>query len=161
MHAAAATRESGREADVQRLLDEGVDADLGDETWNAVARASVALADTPLDFGADDIAHPSVNYLHHKAHPVYLGGPIKGIQAPVHYDFRGRRNTPNELRAYFRKLGWRRHEVGLEFVDVSVAIELDACGHWRWISCVATTRRSRYSSPHANNRCHSHANDAD
>ncbi|WP_448263477.1 alkylhydroperoxidase domain protein [Microbacterium aurum] len=56
VHAAAATRESGRDADVQRLLDEGVDADLGDETWNAVARASVALADTPLDFGADDIA---------------------------------------------------------------------------------------------------------
>lgn len=59
-------------------------------------------------FGADDIAHPSVNYLHHKAHPVYLGGPVKGIQAPVHYDFRGRRNTPNELRTFFRKLGWQR-----------------------------------------------------
>ncbi|MBP7243147.1 MAG: bifunctional sulfate adenylyltransferase/adenylylsulfate kinase [Amaricoccus sp.] len=59
-------------------------------------------------FGADDIAHPAVNYLHHKAGPVYLGGPITGIQAPVHYDFRARRNTPNELRAYFRKLGWRR-----------------------------------------------------
>jgi alkylhydroperoxidase domain protein len=55
VHAAAATRESGREADVQRLLDEGVDADLGDDTWNAVAAASVALADTPLEFGADDI----------------------------------------------------------------------------------------------------------
>src|SRR5690554_2013890 len=59
-------------------------------------------------FGADDIAHPSVNYLHHKAGSVYLGGPITGIQPPVHYDFRARRNTPNELRAYFRKLGWRR-----------------------------------------------------
>ena len=59
-------------------------------------------------FGADDIAHPAVNYLHHKAGPVYLGGPIIGIQQPVHYDFRARRNTPNELRAYFRKLGWRR-----------------------------------------------------
>jgi len=56
VHAAAATRESGREADVQRLLDEGVDADLGDETWNAVVAASVSLADTPLDFGQDDIA---------------------------------------------------------------------------------------------------------
>ena len=43
-----------------------------------------------------------------RAGPVYLGGPITGIQQPVHYDFRGRRNTPNELRAYFRKLGWRR-----------------------------------------------------
>ncbi len=59
-------------------------------------------------FGADDIAHPAVNYLHNKAGAVYLGGPVTGIQAPVHYDFRARRNTPNELRAYFRKLGWRR-----------------------------------------------------
>ena len=59
-------------------------------------------------FGADDIAHPAVNYLRHKAGPVYLGGPIIGIQSPVHYDFRARRNTPNELRAYFRKLGWRK-----------------------------------------------------
>lgn len=56
VHAAAATRESGREADVQRLLDEGVGADLGDATWNAVAAASVALAETPLGFGSDDIA---------------------------------------------------------------------------------------------------------
>jgi len=56
VHAAAATRESGREADVQRLLDEGVDADLGDETWNAVVAASVALADTPLAFDESDIA---------------------------------------------------------------------------------------------------------
>ncbi len=59
-------------------------------------------------YGADDIAHPAVNYLHHTAGPVYLGGPITGIQPPVHYDFKARRDTPNELRAYFRKLGWRR-----------------------------------------------------
>lgn len=59
-------------------------------------------------FGADDLAHPAVNYLRHKAGPVYLGGPITGIQQPVHYDFKSRRNTPNELRAFFRKLGWRR-----------------------------------------------------
>ncbi|MBV1863963.1 MAG: bifunctional sulfate adenylyltransferase/adenylylsulfate kinase [Rhodobacteraceae bacterium] len=59
-------------------------------------------------FGADDDAHPAVNYLHNTAGPVYLGGPITGIQQPVHYDFRGLRNTPNELRAYFRKMGWRK-----------------------------------------------------
>lgn len=57
-------------------------------------------------FGADDLAHPAVNYLHNVAGPVYLGGPIQGLQAPVHYDFKSRRDTPNELRAYFRKLGW-------------------------------------------------------
>ncbi|GGE59187.1 bifunctional sulfate adenylyltransferase/adenylylsulfate kinase [Actibacterium pelagium] len=59
-------------------------------------------------FGADDLAHPAVNYLHNVAGKVYLGGPVTGIQQPVHYDFRGRRDTPNELRALFRKLGWRR-----------------------------------------------------
>jgi sulfate adenylyltransferase len=59
-------------------------------------------------FGADDLAHPAVNYLQNVAGPVYLGGPVTGIQQPVHYDFKARRDTPNELRAYFRKLGWRR-----------------------------------------------------
>ena len=59
-------------------------------------------------FGADDIAHPAVNYLHHSAGAVYLGGPVTGIQQPVHYDFKMRRDTPNEMRAFFRKLGWRR-----------------------------------------------------
>jgi alkylhydroperoxidase domain protein len=55
VHAAAATRESGRRDDVQRLLDEGTGADVGSETWNAVVAASVALADTPLAFGAAEV----------------------------------------------------------------------------------------------------------
>ena len=59
-------------------------------------------------FGADDLAHPAVNYQHNQAGKVYLGGPVTGIQQPVHYDFKGRRDTPNELRAFFRKMGWRK-----------------------------------------------------
>jgi sulfate adenylyltransferase len=59
-------------------------------------------------FGADDLAHPAVNYLHNQAGKVYLGGPVTGIQQPVHYDFKARRDTPNELRAFFRKMGWRK-----------------------------------------------------
>ena len=59
-------------------------------------------------FGADDPAHPAVWYLHNVAGPVYLGGPVTGLQQPIHYDFRARRDTPNELRAYFRKMGWRK-----------------------------------------------------
>ena len=59
-------------------------------------------------FGADDLAHPAVNYLHHTAGTVYLGGPVRGLQAPIHYDFRSRRDTPNELRTYFRKVGWNK-----------------------------------------------------
>ncbi|GAA5152064.1 alkylhydroperoxidase domain protein [Microbacterium pseudoresistens] len=56
VHAAAATRESGRRDDVQRLLDDGVSADLGDERWNAVVAAADALAETPLAFGDAEIA---------------------------------------------------------------------------------------------------------
>ena len=59
-------------------------------------------------FGTDDVGHPAVNYLHNTAGKVYLGGPITGLQPPVHYDFKSRRDTPNELRAYFRKMGWQR-----------------------------------------------------
>ncbi|MEM8842639.1 MAG: bifunctional sulfate adenylyltransferase/adenylylsulfate kinase [Pseudomonadota bacterium] len=59
-------------------------------------------------FGADDVAHPAVNYLHNTAGEIYLGGPITGIQQPVHYDYKSRRDTPNEMRAFFRKMGWRR-----------------------------------------------------
>ncbi len=59
-------------------------------------------------FGADDLAHPAVNYLHNTAGNVYLGGPVKGLQSPVHYDFRSRRDTPNELRARFKKVGWSK-----------------------------------------------------
>jgi len=59
-------------------------------------------------FGSDDTAHPGVHYLKNHAGPIYLGGKITGIQQPVHYDFRGRRHTPNELRSYFQKLGWQR-----------------------------------------------------
>ncbi|SDF10157.1 bifunctional sulfate adenylyltransferase/adenylylsulfate kinase [Limimaricola pyoseonensis] len=59
-------------------------------------------------FGADDQAHPAVNQLHNHTGKVYLGGPVTGIQQPVHYDFKARRDTPNELRAYFRKMGWQR-----------------------------------------------------
>ena len=61
-----------------------------------------------LVFGTHDIAHPSVNYLHNKAGDVYLGGKIIGIQPVVHYDFRAIRDTPNELRSFFHKVGWDR-----------------------------------------------------
>ena len=39
---------------------------------------------------------------------VYLGGRLQGIEPPTHYDFQHLRDTPQELRARFRKLGWRR-----------------------------------------------------
>ena len=59
-------------------------------------------------FGSNDISHPSVNYLHNKAGDIYLGGKITGIHPVVHYDFRAIRDTPNELRSFFHKVGWNR-----------------------------------------------------
>lgn len=54
VHARFASTYSKRRDDVQRLLDQGVGADLG-ERWNAVVKASVALAATPIAFGPDNI----------------------------------------------------------------------------------------------------------
>lgn len=54
VHARFATRHSKRGADVQRLLDQGVGADL-DPRWNAVVRASVELTATPIAFSTDTI----------------------------------------------------------------------------------------------------------
>jgi alkylhydroperoxidase domain protein len=49
VHARHAITFSKRAEDVQRLLDVGVDADLG-ERWNAIVAASVALTATPIAF---------------------------------------------------------------------------------------------------------------
>lgn len=59
-------------------------------------------------FGTEDQAHPGVNYLLNAAHPVYLGGKLRGLEAPAHYDFKAWRDTPAEMRERFRKLGWRK-----------------------------------------------------
>jgi alkylhydroperoxidase domain protein len=50
VHSRFATVHSKRGDDVQRLLDDGVGADLG-ERWNAIVAASVALTETPGSFG--------------------------------------------------------------------------------------------------------------
>ena len=50
VHSRFAATYSKREDDVQRMLDEGVGADLG-ERWNAIVAASVALTSTPIAFG--------------------------------------------------------------------------------------------------------------
>lgn len=54
VHARFASHHSKRADDVQRLLDEGVRAELG-ERWDAIVAASVALAATPSTFDARDI----------------------------------------------------------------------------------------------------------
>jgi alkylhydroperoxidase domain protein len=55
VHARHAATYGKREADVDKLLSQGVSADLG-ERWNAVVAASVALTAIPIDFGPEHIA---------------------------------------------------------------------------------------------------------
>ncbi len=54
VHARHAAVYSKRADDVQKLLDQGVSADLG-ERWNAIVAASAALTSIPIDFGPEDI----------------------------------------------------------------------------------------------------------
>ena len=58
-------------------------------------------------YGTDDAAHDGVALLQRRR-SWYLGGRIRGVEAPTHYDFKLLRNSPRELRDRFEKLGWRR-----------------------------------------------------
>ena len=59
-------------------------------------------------YGTSDPAHPGVFYLLHKSKPVYVGGPVTGIEPPACYDFKHLRDDPAALRQKFRKRGWSR-----------------------------------------------------
>ena len=58
-------------------------------------------------YGTLDQRHPGVKYLFDSVGPIYVGGTVHGVQLPFHYDFELLRNTPEELRQKFDKLGWR------------------------------------------------------
>jgi sulfate adenylyltransferase len=72
------------------------------DIWTADRRAEALGV-----YGTEDIAHPGVNTLQ-RSNPVYVGGTLRGVTTPTHYDFRHLRDTPRELRERFRKVGWRR-----------------------------------------------------
>lgn len=59
-------------------------------------------------FGTRDPDHPGVAYLNTRTGTHYVGGRIEGIQSPLHFAFRRYRHSPKEVRALYRKLGWRR-----------------------------------------------------
>lgn len=65
-------------------------------------------------FGADDIRHPAVNYLYHKAQDWYVGGKISGLQLPAYYDYLQHRATPKELKAIFAKKGWNANIIAFQ-----------------------------------------------
>jgi sulfate adenylyltransferase len=59
-------------------------------------------------YGTEDEHHPGVHHLLHRTGSVYLGGRLRGVEPPMHYDFKLLRDSPSELRGRFRKLGWRK-----------------------------------------------------
>jgi alkylhydroperoxidase domain protein len=54
VHSRFSATYSKREDDVQRLLDESADADLG-ERWNAIVAVAVTLSTTPITFGSQHV----------------------------------------------------------------------------------------------------------
>jgi sulfate adenylyltransferase len=59
-------------------------------------------------FGSTDRLHPGVAELLDRTKPVALGGRVRGIQPPAHYDFGELRDTPRSLREWFAANGWSR-----------------------------------------------------
>ncbi|MFG0329612.1 MAG: bifunctional sulfate adenylyltransferase/adenylylsulfate kinase [Phycisphaerales bacterium] len=65
-------------------------------------------AEAEAVFGTTDTNHPGVARLLERTHPYYVGGEVKLVQPPLHYDFPHLRHTPAELKAMFEKRGWER-----------------------------------------------------
>ncbi len=65
-------------------------------------------SDAKKIFGTASKEHAGVARFTGSMNPVFLGGRIEALQAPVHYDFPSLRHTPLVLREEFARLGWRR-----------------------------------------------------
>jgi sulfate adenylyltransferase len=74
-----------------------------EEVWQPDRKAEAESV-----FGTTSTVHPGVDYLLKKANPWYAGGRVEGVQHHSHYDFKGLRLTPAELRHEFARLGWRK-----------------------------------------------------
>jgi sulfate adenylyltransferase len=59
-------------------------------------------------FKTTSMVHPGVGYLMNRSNPWYVGGRLEGLQLPSHYDFKGLRPTPAELRSELANSGWRK-----------------------------------------------------
>ncbi|KAI8812680.1 sulfate adenylyltransferase [Cladochytrium replicatum] len=89
------------------LLDPRNDAFLAILTVNSIYTPD-KKREAELVFGADDLEHPAVHYLHKVSKDTYIGGTLEAISAPLHFDYIEHRNTPAELRSVFKKQNWTR-----------------------------------------------------
>ena len=59
-------------------------------------------------FGTNDLKHPGVLYLLKTSKKNYIGGKIKKIALPHHYDYHKYRHTPDELKTVFENKKWNK-----------------------------------------------------
>ena len=59
-------------------------------------------------YGTTSSRHPGVRHLFERIGDIYVGGRVRGIRLPTHYDHQELRHSPRELARYFDRLGWRR-----------------------------------------------------
>ena len=59
-------------------------------------------------FGTNDQNHPGVKHLFTQVKDYYIGGKLKKVQLPHHYDYQLLRHSPKELKDQFKKLGWKK-----------------------------------------------------
>jgi len=61
-----------------------------------------------LVYGTTDITHQGVKYLLSAVGDYYIGGKLEVLSAPLHFDFKQLRMTPQEIRRVYQKLKWKR-----------------------------------------------------
>ena len=74
-----------------------------DEAW-----CPDPLVEAETVYGTTSREHPGVAALLDRTHPWRVGGAIEMFQAPTHYDFRGLRRTPAQVRGELAARGWTR-----------------------------------------------------
>ena len=57
-------------------------------------------------YNTRDSNHPGVNYLFESSNKIYVGGKIKRINMPVHFDFQNYRLGPEDVKNKIKKMGW-------------------------------------------------------
>jgi sulfate adenylyltransferase len=58
-------------------------------------------------YGTTSLEHPGVSYLLEQVNDTYIGGTLEGIQLPTQFDFETLRDTPEDLRHLFTRMGWQ------------------------------------------------------
>lgn len=93
------------------------------------------LVEAEQIYGTTNCEHSGVHYLINRMNSWYIGGTIKGVNQPVHYDFRYLRLSPHEMREDLLRSKWNKivafqtrnplHRVHQE-ITLRAARELDA-----------------------------------